>query len=474
MGFLKGLNTKKLWYIVVLIIVLIPTYFIHTKKYPDWGDDFAQYIYQAQQINTPSQKYKEVLNLEGYSSSKRSVFFSIVLSVVNPSLQIQNYVNVISILYIIAAICCFMFLSNYFNNLISLLGTLVIFYNFLFLRLKSEVVPEFLFIAIFLLILYITYDSKKWIKWLIPILIALLVSVRFIGLSLLLGYILAILFQKNKMRNEKITEITICLILFTITSGLINLLFLSSVQNHEINLYGNYVFTNCNSHTFIANVNIYTNYITLFFEQEIPFWLNKVITFFVLVFFIIGWVSALKNKCSIVEFAFIFYGLFLLIFPYNGDTIRYLIPIVPLFIYYSISGMQTGLNIIGFKWNIILISVCLSIVIMSNTKTIWLAMHSLDTKIEPYDISILKDFEELKKNVKPNQTVAFGKPFIINLLGDRDSYFLSNKNYDNVFTKADYVLSPKQSITELYPKIKGIKVSKGDTIELTHFYLIKL
>ena len=151
----KGLN--KLWYSLVLVVILFPTYFIHTQKYPDWGDDFAQYVYQAQQIHTPSQKYKEVLNVEGYSSSKRSVFFSVILSVIYPSTHIQNYVDVISILYILAAICCFIFLSSHFSHSISFITTLCVFYNFLFLRLKSEVVPEFLFIALFLLILHIAF-----------------------------------------------------------------------------------------------------------------------------------------------------------------------------------------------------------------------------------------------------------------------------------------------------------------------------
>ena len=139
----------KVIYGLLLIIVLIPTYFIHTQKYPDWGDDFAQYVYQSQQIKSPSPIYKQVLNVEEYSSPKRSVFFSVVLSVVNPTIEIQRYVNLISLSYILAAVCFFLFLSKHFSLIISFLGSLCVFYNFLFLRLKSEVVPEFLFISLF-------------------------------------------------------------------------------------------------------------------------------------------------------------------------------------------------------------------------------------------------------------------------------------------------------------------------------------
>ena len=62
----------------------------------------------------------------------------------------------------------------------------------------------------------------------------------------------------------------------------------------------------------------------------------------------------------------------------------------------------------------------------------------------------------------------------MNLLIDRDAYFLNNKNYTQVFIKANYVLSPKQKIDELYPKIEEIKMNKGDTLELNNFYLIKI
>ena len=86
----------------------------------------------------------------------------------------------------------------------------------------------------------------------------------------------------------------------------------------------------------------------------------------------------------------------------------------------------------------------------------------------------MSDLEKTKKLVNSEKTIAFGKPFIINLLCDRHSYFISKKNYKEVLAKADYFLSPKSSVQELYPKIEDIQVEKGDTIELSHFYLIKL
>lgn len=470
----QNIKIQKLWCSFILIIILIPTYFIHSQKYPDWGDDFAQYIYQAQQINTPSDTYKQVLNVEEYSSPKRSVFFSVVLSVISPTIQIQNYINLISISYILAAVCFFLFLAAHFSLVISLIGTLCVFYNFLFLRLKSEVVPEFIFIALFYSILYLIINTKNWVKSVIPILLGLLVSIRFVGLSLLISYVIFLLVSKDKTTKQKLKEVSICLFIFAVIVASINHFFLSSINNQEVKLYGTLVLHGYNLNVFLNNVSIYSRYLTLFFEQEIPFWMNTIITFCVVSVFIIGLLVSFKNKRSILNFSFVFYCLFLFFYPYSGDTIKYLIPIVPLVIYYIIFGMNFILDFIQFKTKEIVIAGCLSIIVFSNSKTIWFAVNHHDDKIGPYELSVLNDFETVKKVVKVNENIAFGKPFIVNLLIDRDAYFLSNKNYNQVFTEANYVLSPKQKIQELYPKIEGIKITKGDTLELNNFYLIKI
>lgn len=467
-------KNKKWFYVVLLIIFLVPTYFIHSQKYPDWGDDFAQYVYQSQQINSPSPIYTQVLNVEEYSSPKRSVFFSVVLSVINPTIEIQQYVNLISISYILAAVCFFLFLSKHFSLIISFLGSLCVFYNFLFLRLKSEVVPEFLFISLFYLVLLLLHSKKNWIKYIIPILLALLVSVRFIGLSLLLAYAAHLLLSKENNFKEKLKELVICFGVFGIVTVCVNYFFLNAIKNQEVILYGNVVLNRLNLNQFFDNVSMYSRYITLFFEQEIPYWMNSIMKCSIIILFIIGVIFSLKSKINTIHFAFVFYMMFLLIYPYNGDTIKYLVPIVPLFVYFIIFGFNSIIQQINFKYRQLLIIGFLSIVLLSNSKTIWLAVNHQSNQIGPYNIEAIADLEKVKELVPSEKSIAFGKPFIINLLCDRHSYFVGNKNYSDVFSKADYFLSSKQTVEELYPKIQGIQVIKGDTTELKHFYLIKL
>lgn len=466
-------SVKKRWYALALILLLVPTYFIHTKAYPDWGDDFAQYIYQGQQIHSPSAKYKQVLNVEEYSSPKRSVVFSLILSVIPPTLQIEQYVNLISLCYILAGVSFFLFLSVRFSLPVSLVATLCVFYNFLFLRLKSEVVPEFFFIALFYGILYLVFNKSKWIKFVIPVLLGCLFSVRFIGLSLFLSYVIYLFIEEDQPFGQKLKNVLTCSLIFSGSILFINTIFLSSVHNREISLYGNLVLRDYSFKVLLGNINIYPRYLTLFFEQEIPFWMNTIIKCFTMVSFGIGFIVTIKNKITILHLSLIFYSLFLFFYPYNGDTIKYLIPVLPLIIYFMIEGIFVVLKKVEFRKEVLII-ICLSIVLLSNSKTVWLAINHHHKNIGPYDRTVLEDFKKIKTQVGLNESVAFGKPFLINLLGDRDSYFLSEKNHNDVFSKANYFLSPKEKVGELYPKIKGINVVKGDTTELENFYLIRL
>lgn len=472
--FFEIIKSKKALYGIVLILLLLPTYFIHTKVYPDWGDDFAQYIYQGQQIHSPSPVYKQVFNLDGYSSPKRSVFFSIVLSVIEPTIVIQSYVNITSVFYIIAGLCFFLFLSRHFSLPICFGASLSLFYNFLVLRLKSEVVPEFLFISLFCFILYLTYSKKAWIKYLIPVLLGLLVSVRFVGLSLLMAYIVSLMLSKEDHIRQKIKKMIGCLVLFSIVVIFINRFFISVINNGEVNLYGNIVRHGYQWHMLKDNVSIYARYILYFFEQEIPLWINVIITLGVLLFFAAGFMNSTKNRFNILHFTFIFYFLFLFFYPYNSDTIKYLIPTLPLFFYFMICGAEFVFQKVSPKYKQSFVLAGIVIILMSNSKTVWLAQHYQDTKVGPYNAGVLNDFKRVKQLVAHDQSIASGKPFVINLLCDRHSYFLNEKNQREVFSKADYFLSPKPTIEELYPKNKNIFVSKGDTISLTHFYLIKL
>ncbi len=142
--------------------------------------------------------------------------------------------------------------------------------------------------------------------------------------------------------------------------------------------------------------------------------------------------------------------------------------------YFIIIGLRLLLDKINLKHRDMCILAFFGIIFLSNSKTVYLAMNHTDTNIGPYEITVLQDFEKIKTLVKSDENIAFGKPFVVNLLADRNAYFLSQKNYKQVTQKSNFVLLAKQNVNELYSKTIGIEINRGDTTELNHFYLIKL
>ena len=304
-------NAIRIKYSLLLVLILLPTFFITNNHIHDWGDDFAQYIYQSQQINTPSDTYKQVLNVEEFSSPKRSLFFSMVLSSITPTHSISPYLNVIAILYIVAAVICFLFFTLNYSIYVSFIATLCLFYNFLFLRQKSEVLSEFLFIALFYITIHLIQLHKAKLKYIILVLIALLISVRFIGVSLLVAYIIHILFLKIDSKKQKAIDVFTGLIVVVLIMTCINFFIIPDVSNHEVSLYSSYTKSTFNVFTIPHNIQTYSKYILYFFEQEIPYYLNTIIKSLVVILFGVGFYFSVKKQFGIIDLALVCYIAFL-------------------------------------------------------------------------------------------------------------------------------------------------------------------
>lgn len=348
----------------------------------------------------------------------------------------------------------------------------------MFLRQKNEVLSEFLFVTLLYTVLHLilikTTSSNNKLRYVIPILIALLISVRFVGVALFLAYLVDLIILKKYSKKEKIKEAIIFItIVFTLIVGL-NLFFLNNVPNREVNLYGSFIFKNISLYTVFENIKTYSRYIFYFFEQEIPFYLNYVISFLVIVFFAIGLFFSIKRNFGIIELTFFAYLICLFVFPYVGDSLRYLIPIVPLFFYYIIKGILCSSNFLVLYLQHQVAVWFLLIVLFSNVNSIWIDYQAKRKRLGPYSSSVLQDFKNVSQYCDSKETIAFSKPFLINLFCDRNSYYLTNTNYAKLIDKADYFLISKQELGYLYFITNEIKTVNADTLSLNHFYLLKL
>lgn len=465
-------SCARIKYSFFLILALLPMFLLVQEDYPDWGDDFAQYIYQSQHL-TDNSSYKRVFNVSEFSSPKRSLFFSVVLSCVAQKLTVVPYLNLITTLYILSAICCFLFFTKFFSFQISFVSVLAVFYNFLYIRLKGEVLTEFLFISLFYFTLFLIISNKSKLKYLIPVLIALLISVRFVGFIMLIAYLANDIVTVNEEFKIKVKKWLVDLLIMAGVLLFMNLVFIKTLPNKEFNLYTSSSINQVSVDTIWFNIKTYSRYILYYFEQEIPWYLNKVVMYSVIILFFMGLIDAFRQRLQITETVFIAYLMVLFIFPNSSDTIRYLAPIFPFCIYYAVRGMLFPINFLANYFQHQFAVLFLFGLIFSNANTIRLEIINKNEKLNPYSVSVKSDFLKIKQLTNEQDIIAFTKPFLMNLFCDRNSFYLTNQNYRQVLSKTNYALLPKKEISELYSKTNQVLITKGDTVTLNHFYLIK-
>jgi hypothetical protein len=102
---------KNQWILVLLILCLVPLWFINRSNTLDWGDDNIQFIYQSKHL-FDTRNYKMVVNSQDYAPVKRGILFSSILAL-NTSGGIVGYKNITGICYIICGIVLFLFFSSF-------------------------------------------------------------------------------------------------------------------------------------------------------------------------------------------------------------------------------------------------------------------------------------------------------------------------------------------------------------------------
>ena len=464
-------------YILFLLLLLSPTYFLDNNNTHDWGDDFAQYLYQAKCLRNNTEPVKKINNINEYGSAKRGVLFSELLAILPSYSEIKPYKQLIFVFYLLSAVVVFMFFSVYFNSFLSLLLTLCIYLNYHVLDLKAIVMPEFVFM--FFVYFVFVLNEKQSFKskiYLISLILGLLTTIRTIGIAFFIAYILTLLLQKEKKWKEKFIDAFKSILVFAVIIFLINMLILPQIHNEEYSFYKNVFISEINFGSIAFNLSSYYSGLQLLFEQEVPRYMNCIIFYSILILISIGIVIRLKSFLGFKEISLVLYLLVLIIFPRNGACIRYLIPLTPLLIYYLAVG---GFYIFSFTtitntYAAPLISIYFLVLILSNSKTIWISFHELKNSYGPYNKEIMADFQKIKTITKPNESIAFQKPFTINLFCDRDSYFYNEINCKIISTKSDYILLAKnKNIDELYDLRLNNETRGKDTLELANFYLIK-
>lgn len=259
---------------------------------------------------------------------------------------------------------------------------------------------------------------------------------------------------------------------FTFALLVLQFLIFPHHQNREISFFSDVVSTRLNIQSLMENIREYAIHFQLLFEQELPHWLNLLLFYTTLFFLIAGFIRALRKGIDFKLLALFSYLLFLLIYPYNGACIRFLIPVLPLILFYVTEGIVSVISLIRYP-NAITASF-IFLLLLSNAKTLWLDARQNKNEFGPYNASIQNDFRTIDKTVPADAVIAFSKPFVINLFCKRDAFYDNKNNIADIKNKADYVLLvTDERLYEVYIPESFLPVTGTDTLELEHFLLIK-
>ncbi len=436
---------QKLIQHLLVLILLVPLLFINIKNSHDWGDDFAQYIHQSQNIiNGISQNNTGFIFNENYfigPVAYPSGFPLLLAPVIKLfGIDITSLNIYLSLFLVLSCFMTFLFLRKYTSYLTALITTLIIAYNPMMIDFKTEILSDLPFTFFSLLTLYlITKQENVWRTILIGALLAFTVHIRSIGYLLVFVYLITRLLSISKTDGYKslILGLTTFLILF------MGIKFLFPYNSNYPSLFeADNFWLNANNHISYNFDKLYMFF--RFYEIKNFFYIGVIASSSLIAFSFIGLIKFIKTeKLSPITLYVIGYILIVISFKYGDAGLRFLFPILVFIFLFAIIGVKTTLNSLEIKakW---LPVFCGVLILYSYSEEIEKITANTKTICEgPYKPESIKMFEYINENIKPNDVVEFDKPRALAL-------------YTHVQSVA---LNPYQENLNIKEEVKKFKIS---------------
>ncbi|MEO5569297.1 MAG: glycosyltransferase family 39 protein, partial [Bacteroidia bacterium] len=364
---LTGKNVSKWWYLL-LVASCLHLFFINVKDSHDWGDDFAQYIHQAENIS------KGILQTEtGYIYNKDYALYSPPLYftgfplVLAPVYAIAGN-NMLAFSYLISAflffsaLIFFRFFISYFKPVTSCLLVLIIVCNPWMLDYKMEIGSDIPFTFFLFLSILFYLNSKKSVRAfiLLGMLAGFLISIRSIGVAFALAVVVNELLKiKQETASNKKKQTGLLIIIFLVVCAAFFVLLNNVIFNIPLlNLQSSASLFTFNDlyKTILKNCNYYFDIFQTLFStppENIYALFSTLIKSSALSLLLLGFYLRIKRGMEFIDFLFIFYMLVLYVYPYSASGYRFLIPVTPILLLLVAEGLYFLMTAFQWKKNIL-------------------------------------------------------------------------------------------------------------------------
>ena len=425
----------------VLLVFLIPLFFINIKSSHDWGDDFAQYIHQAKNIS------------EGISQNNTGYIFNSDLFLgpqayptgfpllLTPFIKqygfnfmVLNYT--MTIFLVIASLFGFLFLRKHFSFLAAFFTTLIIAYNPIFLNFKTEVVSDLAFTSFLLVSVYLIFKSKTIATaLLLGLMLAFLAHIRAIGLLVIFVFLiheLIIVTSIKEFSLHRHQKTLISLFSFAVLYFILKFAF-PCETNYPSFFEFNGLCNRINEH--VSYNFLALSYFFNIYEPKTQYFIGVIGSAALVTFSTLGYFYEWKeHKFNFINLFVLVYIIFIAVFQFGDTGLRFISPILFFIFFYAIVAIKKVLQ--PFNLNYKLASLVFGLILLLSYKP------SIEKIIENQNITVdgpctdssYEAFNFIKSLQLTNEVIVFEKPRALALFTNTKSVALKN-NLNNVEIK---------------------------------------
>jgi hypothetical protein len=422
---IKRLINNKSGILFLVFLVSLPVMFVNRQISTDWGGDFAMYINEAaniasfHQVNETSYVYNEQAPMLG--PSYYPVGFPLLLSPVYFLFgnNISAFILYISFLLVLSAVVLQLFFQNFFSKTVSFILVLVIIYNPWTLNFKNEILADIPFMLFFVLTLVLYF--KKAPVWLTGMAMGFTILIKTAGYVLpaaFFVYYFYLFFSARKPEKPAKSTLLYPAVFSIAMVFIVNKLIFRLPPVTET-YFNNFEIKNL-FHNFLLNIALYIQIFQSFFFRNLHDWQFVVLITqsAMLTFLLIGLLNAKKNLTLFLVFVYL---VLLLVYPYKSSGFRFLFPLLPLLLVFSVEGFKS------IKWNfktkthIVIIFASVFLLGQYIPGIVNLAKNNPGILPGPQENSSLQMFGFIKQHIENKKVILFSKPRVLALYTGRKS-----------------------------------------------------
>ncbi len=423
--------------LLILIILLIGLFFISTiREGHNWGGDFAQYIHHAKNIaegkdySSIGYIYDEFNPTSNHIPKTYPPIFPIILSPFYMIFGLNLYIMkvVVVIFFMLSLYLIYLIAEKYLQIQYSIPLIITIGIHPYLWKFKENILSDIPFMFILYLSFYIIerlvsstnlHEHSKSNAIILGFIFYAAYGTRIVGLALVLSFTIFYLIKFKKVSMFLVTTLSIFTLLF-----LIQVISLPGDKSY-------FQFLISKEWDYLQNIIDYIKVHSHLFENGYSAIFRRVLFLLFGTVSLFGFISKIKTNFSILEIFYILYSFVVIAWP-TSPNMRFLVPVIPLFFFYTFFGIREITHRLLHRRKIIFQSLmAVSIIIIYILRYSSFEYHTDLLGVSSKESTELFDF--IKRNTTESDIFLFRKPRVLSLFTNRNTSYSSFSRSDSEF-----------------------------------------